>query len=391
MAKRRKKKNENKLFPLGVVAREDIENPGMANRIRAEATEFFRIHDELMVKGDHEKAAAGTRAELAGNPEWEAASEEERRLWIERELSQAASEACWVAASKQPDKFPLMSAIHAGRIPGLGDIFDFVISGENTLRLYPDLAAALVRTKVRAPREVFKMPYPVIEILPPREMIRGWRVSAEKKILPVPVFAIWLTQKRGILRLFLHGGSPDGSDLQGTGRLDISLARLLSGDGMFDEKAIRDAVVADTNAMRLTRGDSRWEALRLAINAVLYMSSVEADVQPTPQTREADEREKRDYPGTDVPEGELPPRPPCRPRALNIGRKVRLPGIRGGGGGDGSGPKIRHQFWVRGHWRNQRLGPGRSQTELRWIQPFIKGRGRGLPVLYKRDYEAEGA
>jgi hypothetical protein len=70
---------------------------------------------------------------------------------------------------------------------------------------------------------------------------------------------------------------------------------------------------------------------------------------------------------------------------------VKLPGIRSGGGGDGTGngQKIQHQFWVRGHWRNQRFGPERSQTKLKWIQPFIKGRGRGLPVLYKRDYEAK--
>ena len=387
MAKR-KKKNENNLFPLGVVAREDIENPGISGRIREESTHFLRAFDQVMRELPEDKSALTLAADLEEDPLWAESTPAERAQRKDQVLRRLAFESCQKQAAKNPSRYPLLSVVYGGRMEGLGDVFEFVMAGENTLRLYPDLAAALVRTKVRAPREMFRMPYSVIEILPPIEMIQGWRVKADKKILPVPAFAIWLSEKQGQLRMTLHGGSPYRSDLQGVSHLNISVKRLLGGDGMFDEKAIREAVIADTDAAGLERGDARWEALRLAINAVLYMSSVESDVQPTPQTRQEDEQEERNR--TEPPAGEPPKRPPCRPRALNIGRRVKLPGIRSDGGGNtGTGHKIQHQFWVRGHWRNQRCGPERSQTKLKWIQPFIKGRGRGLPVLYKRDYEAK--
>jgi hypothetical protein len=36
---------------------------------------------------------------------------------------------------------------------------------------------------------------------------------------------------------------------------------------------------------------------------------------------------------------------------------------------------IQSPFLVRGHFRNQRYGKGRSQTRIIWIQPFFKGTG----------------
>lgn len=35
--------------------------------------------------------------------------------------------------------------------------------------------------------------------------------------------------------------------------------------------------------------------------------------------------------------------------------------------------KIFRRFMVRGHWRNQRYGPGLVETKLIWIKPYIKG------------------
>lgn len=40
----------------------------------------------------------------------------------------------------------------------------------------------------------------------------------------------------------------------------------------------------------------------------------------------------------------------------------------------------KHQWFVRGHWRNQPYGPGRTQTRRIWISPFVKG-PEGAPVL----------
>lgn len=38
-----------------------------------------------------------------------------------------------------------------------------------------------------------------------------------------------------------------------------------------------------------------------------------------------------------------------------------------------AGWKVRARFIVRGHWRNQAHGPGRTQRTRKWIQPFWKG------------------
>lgn len=32
-----------------------------------------------------------------------------------------------------------------------------------------------------------------------------------------------------------------------------------------------------------------------------------------------------------------------------------------------------HRWTVDGHWRNQRVGPGRKETRLTWVMPYIKG------------------
>jgi hypothetical protein len=45
----------------------------------------------------------------------------------------------------------------------------------------------------------------------------------------------------------------------------------------------------------------------------------------------------------------------------------------------------RFQFLVRGHWRNQRFGPGRTQSRPQWIHPFWKGKEEMRVLL--RPYE----
>lgn len=54
----------------------------------------------------------------------------------------------------------------------------------------------------------------------------------------------------------------------------------------------------------------------------------------------------------------------------------------GAGFGDGSGEGVHytHQWFVRGHWRQQPYGPGRSQTRAIWIHPHVKG-PEGAPLL----------
>lgn len=49
-----------------------------------------------------------------------------------------------------------------------------------------------------------------------------------------------------------------------------------------------------------------------------------------------------------------------------------------------AGWKIRSRFTVRGHWRNQAHGPGRTEHTLKWIAPYWKGsEGPALSHVYK--------
>jgi hypothetical protein len=52
---------------------------------------------------------------------------------------------------------------------------------------------------------------------------------------------------------------------------------------------------------------------------------------------------------------------------------------------DESGRHYTHRFVVRGHWRRQPHGPGRSQVRLQFIEPHIKGPA-GAPLLTTRDH-----
>ena len=44
------------------------------------------------------------------------------------------------------------------------------------------------------------------------------------------------------------------------------------------------------------------------------------------------------------------------------------------------------RWLVRGHWRAQAFGSGRTQHRPQWIQPYEKGRGLGADVLAAREY-----
>lgn len=52
---------------------------------------------------------------------------------------------------------------------------------------------------------------------------------------------------------------------------------------------------------------------------------------------------------------------------------------------DESGRHYTHRFVVRGHWRRQPHGPGRSQIRLQFIEPHIKGPA-GAPLLTTREH-----
>lgn len=70
----------------------------------------------------------------------------------------------------------------------------------------------------------------------------------------------------------------------------------------------------------------------------------------------------------------------ARPKIWSLGHEVKLSkemrDAAAGlslGGAERAAWKLRVQFVVRGHWRNQVHGPGRSLRRRQWIEPFFKG------------------
>ena len=57
-----------------------------------------------------------------------------------------------------------------------------------------------------------------------------------------------------------------------------------------------------------------------------------------------------------------------------LGREIVLPSRHSGSGqATGTGVKLSHQTLVRGHFRRTLFGPGRSQSRIDWIEPYVKG------------------
>lgn len=54
---------------------------------------------------------------------------------------------------------------------------------------------------------------------------------------------------------------------------------------------------------------------------------------------------------------------------------------------DGTGKPIDKRFIVRGHWRNQAMGPKRKERKLIWIRPYMKG--QSMAEIVNKTYKVE--
>ncbi len=114
------------------------------------------------------------------------------------------------------------------------------------------------------------------------------------------------------------------------------------------------------------------QALQLVVNALLYVTAYPNDIGTTwSSSAPAHLTQKA---ASDSPTE----RTKARSKLQELGYSaVHLCGLKlpeptnEPGPGMGHGHKALH--WRRGHWRNQRHGPGRTQSHLRWIMPMIVG------------------
>lgn len=418
-----KRKNVNRMFhPTRLMALErGAKQPGVADMVRAEVEALVDRRTELIGEMRVSPATANVREKMQdlieskkgvdaqrvlttfllgekGSEQIQEAHPMEVDQVVEGFLAQQAHRILEEEALANPGRFPMFENALRSRPAGDGAKSDevnrlilLVSHGEQAFRVFPDLAEALVKTKIRAPRDSFHLPYPAFEVLLPPSLGSQWPIigpdgtqyPAQTALvsscsipgpLEIPVPGLTMT---------LYGASSDFSD-ENLSTFTVPMLKLMyGGDDMLDERAIREAVVEICEDEKPR--SSWWNALRLVINLILYMNAEESDIRPSPQTREGDERDAR------TRKKGRTPKPRRGPRIYDAGRRVKLPGIRTDGRGGKKGAKIGVRFWVRGHWRNQPYGPGKSKTKLIWIQPHEKGKGRRLPRLYGRQYEAEGA
>lgn len=108
---------------------------------------------------------------------------------------------------------------------------------------------------------------------------------------------------------------------------------------------------------------------RIILNAVLYLSSDQAELSALKTPRP--ELEARAAAILSAPK---------RKKALQKARKYTTldcievgASVKAISGDTGHGNKPSVRFMVRGHWRNQAFGTGRTDRKLIWIRPFYKG------------------
>jgi len=134
-------------------------------------------------------------------------------------------------------------------------------------------------------------------------------------------------------------------------------------------------------------------AIDLAIKALLYLNSSDPDIKPGGAERKDIEAKLKK-----AKEPQKVERLNKRLELLSaqqyteVGESIKikkkdLQGAQDKGGFQG-GHHFAYRFWVRGHFRNQAFGPGRTERKLIWIKPHMKGPD-SAEVIHKQ-YEVGG-
>jgi len=117
------------------------------------------------------------------------------------------------------------------------------------------------------------------------------------------------------------------------------------------------------------------DGLRLAFNAILYIASGGADLKHRESERDRLLRDFSHHPKPTQAER----RAHALARASHVrihdaGYSIRIPHSPSVGvGATGASWRLGHRVAVRGHWRNQVVGEGRTGRKLMWIQPHYRG------------------
>ena len=275
----------------------------------------------------------------------------------------------------------------------------FAYWDRQNFRLWPALCDALLATTFRCPRALWKVPYFNFTLHMPRSIGARFPIHHQDGTT-YPTNVVWVIaaiDEDGLLQAirdkaaldskhlrvgFVCDSGPQGSQMRPVAGNNYRFVLRMDGwedeAEMLDESRLNDRVI-DGRDSDSANEEWRLDLIRLAANAVAYINTPAADVQPRTSDHDRLTKEMSRKPARTQAKKERRAAAlsgASRLRHTDTGSRVRLPNLSGGGESDeGSGWKIRHRFIVRGHWKYQACGVGRADRKLRWIHPYYKGTG----------------
>lgn len=286
-------------------------------------------------------------------------------------------------------------------------LVNFSLAGKKTFHFSDHLTEHLANTEINLKADLIQLPFQTclftftsVAAVNAMHNIRGdaGRWSANTAGLdysaPISAFVTVLPAGKGLpgrklLVCGWHAKLPSSNHLMLKRELYLgdnwSLEQVLRTDWeTLTPEAVGKGLVVDVDERTVERQDDDafytdgLAFYRIILNAVLYLSSDQADLIPTASPRHAIEAQAKG----------IESRPKRRKLLQTLGRysaldyqevgasvgpiviqKGEAEGVAAGPGG--SKPLVR--FMVRGHWRRQPHGPESLERRLTWIRPYYKG------------------
>lgn len=286
-------------------------------------------------------------------------------------------------------------------------IVNFALSGKKSFYFHNNLAEHLAHTEVNLKAALVELPFPTCQfvftapaVINAMHNIRGKEGRRAMNTYDLDYSApvsIFLTMHpatpefpyRKLLMVAWHARLPNNGYLcikrELCMREDWTLEQALRTDWQeLTPDNLGSGLSLNVHKGHVERSDDKdfyTDGLlffRIVLNAILYLSSDQAETQLAHTPRAALEaraeavlsipkrkkilREARQYSELD-----------CMEVGASVGSIIIQKMQEGPGSENHGGGKPVVRFMVRGHWRNQAFGAGRTDRKLIWIKPFYKG------------------
>ncbi len=298
-------------------------------------------------------------------------------------------------------------------------LLNFELFGTKTFYLQDGLVQHLACTEMNVVAPLLELPFPAcMFVLTSRESIDAfyrmhWAAHPEqrgRKLVdyqaPISVFLV-MTQKASDqpyrqLNIIAFHANREEYHLMVTRRLCLHDDWTL-GEALTTDWANLDAQI---ERRKHVNAEGEWETVedslfytdgllffRIILNAVLYISSADAELEHRPSEQETVKQEIERIPSR-VKRQELKQAARHASRLPYIVVGASVPAVEAV---PSSSPEAKRslsvRFTVRGHWRHQACGPGLKDRVLRFIEPYNKGPEMATliskPYLVKRPSELE--